>query len=235
MILSGAHTHQHNAPFIATENGDMPGKKQKLIVLQLNEVNFDIVKQYAKVSNLPGFSRLLSEFTPITTFSETEYHELEPWIQWVSIQTGKPFQEHQVFRLGDIVLKPHAQIFEAFESKGYRVGAISPMNARNELKNPAYFIPDPWTQTEPDSSGFSRRLTSMLRQTVNDNAEGAISTRSKLILIEAIFRTINSSGTGRLFKMILASRHKPWMKAMVLDQLIHLIHMSLMKQRAADV
>ena len=42
-------------------------------------------------------------YNSIKTRSEQEYELLEPWIQWVSIYTGKTAKEHGVFRLGDIV------------------------------------------------------------------------------------------------------------------------------------
>ena len=62
------------------------------------------------------------------------------------IYLGKTFDEHQIFRLGDIVNSSESQIFEVIENAGFKVGAISPMNAKNNLKNPEYFIPDPWTK-----------------------------------------------------------------------------------------
>ena len=65
-------------------------------------------------------------------------------IQWVSVNLGKDFNGHKIFRLGDIINHPEEeQIFEKIEGKGFKVGAISPMNSENRLKNPAYFIPDP--------------------------------------------------------------------------------------------
>ena len=34
------------------------------------------------------------------------------------------------------------------------------MNSSNNLKNPSYFIPDPWTDTKSDSSFFQNYYTS---------------------------------------------------------------------------
>jgi hypothetical protein len=33
------------------------------------------------------------------TESEPEYENLEPWVQWPSVHTGKTYDEHKVFRL----------------------------------------------------------------------------------------------------------------------------------------
>jgi hypothetical protein len=65
-------------------------------------------------------------------------------LQWVTIHLGKSYKEHTLFRLGDIVNNPDlSQIFEELEAEGYSVGAVSPFNAENRLKNPAFFVPDP--------------------------------------------------------------------------------------------
>jgi hypothetical protein len=160
---------------------------------------------------------------------------LEPWIQWVSAHSGKTFGEHQIFRLGDAVGSKVPQIFEQLEKRGLRVGAISPMNARNELVNPAYFIPDPWTATEGDASGFSRRLTRMLRQTVNENAAGKVSRQSYLTIGEAFARSFTWRNGVTLLRLIAGSKKQQWNKALVLDQLIHMVHLHQLRSKKPDV
>jgi hypothetical protein len=209
-----------------------------LIFIQLNEVNFDFVEHYVrKYNDLPAFAHVLSTFHKIETHGEEAYEELEPWIQWVSVQTGKTYAEHCVFRLGDVVKAPDdlVQVFEALEERGLRVGAISPMNARNRLKHPAYFIPDPWTDTPADGSGFSTRLSAMLRQTVNENASGRISARSVMTLLEALVFSFSLRGTPDLIRTIAATRRRPWIKALVLDRLLHLVHLRLWQLQRPDV
>jgi len=74
-----------------------------LLVVELNEVNFDFVRRYIARRELPTLSGLLARHGLVETSSETEYDHLEPWIQWVTAHTGKTFAEHGVFRLGDII------------------------------------------------------------------------------------------------------------------------------------
>jgi hypothetical protein len=209
-----------------------------LIFVQLNEVNFDFVEYYVrKYNDLPAFASVLSTFQKMETRGEDAYEELEPWIQWVSAQTGKTYGEHGIFRLGDVVKAPDdlVQVFEVLEERGLRVGAISPMNARNLLKHPAYFIPDPWTDTPADASGFSTRLSAMLRQTVNENASGRISVGSVLTLLEAMVYSFSLRGTPDLIRAIAATLRQPWTKALVLDRLIHLVHLRLCQRQRPDV
>ena len=71
----------------------------KLILLELNEINFDFVKEYiASGEKLLGFKKLL-DGNFIHTISEEKYEHLEPWIQWVSVHTGKKYTDHKIFRL----------------------------------------------------------------------------------------------------------------------------------------
>ena len=207
----------------------------KLLLIQLNEINFDLVDRYLLASKKNKFTNLRSikkTYKFFNTFAESEYKNLEPWIQWVSIHIGKDFNQHKIFRLGDIVNYPSKrQIFEIIEDKGFKVGAISPMNADNRLKNPAYFISDPWTDTHADNSSFSKRLSKMLKQTVNDNASGTLSFNSVLTILEIIFKTLHYKKTSFLIKLIFSSIFKPWKKALVLDYLIHLIHIYFLKKK----
>ena len=207
------------------------------IFIQLNEINFEIVKKYLQNHNskLKNFKKIISTFKSFETYGEENYHELEPWIQWVSVYTGKKYSEHKIFRLGDIVNNKNLiQIFEKMENKGYKVGAISPMNAENRLKNSSYFIPDPWTDTVSDNSSFSSRVTRMLRQTINDNGSKKLTFSSIITLFEIIMKTFRFYQTFFLIKLVFSSLFKPWKKALVLDYLINLLHIYFINKKKTD-
>ena len=160
---------------------------KKLILISLNEINFDLAKKYIKKYKFKNFKYLLSEkFQNYTTSSEKKYELLEPWIQWVSVYTGLSADEHKIFRLGDVVNQNTDQIFEKIEKLNFKVGAISPMNASNQLKSPSYFIPDPWTDSTSDNSFWSKKITSLLRIAVNNNS-GNIFKFSTIVDILLIF------------------------------------------------
>ena len=57
--------------------------RKKLLIIQINEVNFDLVKLYSEKYNLINFKHILNNFNNIETTSEKKYSNLEPWIQWV--------------------------------------------------------------------------------------------------------------------------------------------------------
>ncbi len=196
----------------------------KLILLELNEINFDAIQEYINNGeSLEGFKSLF-ELGIKTTFAEEEYDHLEPWIQWASVHTGKTFKEHGVRRLGDFVNSNHKQFFEIVEEAGFKVGAISPMNASNKLKKPSYFIPDPWTKTTTDGSFLSKIISKAVSQAVNDNSGSKITLSSLMSLIIGFFFFVNFKRYVPLFFYALSSIRKPWRKALFLDLMLYEIH-----------
>ncbi len=207
--------------------------KKKLILIELNEINFNYVREYIKYDKLPNFKRLV-DGNFIETTSEANYDELEPWIQWVSVHTGQELAEHKVFRLGDIVNSDLNQIFEKVESKGFSVGCISPMNAANKLTKPSYFIPDPWTKTKSDNSFWSTKLTEVIQQAVNDNAQSKVSLKSFFFLATGLLRFARFKNYLKYIKLVLSVRGQPWAKAMFLDLFLHDVHWTLLKGKKPD-
>jgi len=201
---------------------------KRLILIELNEINFDVVRQYLGLdrARFPSLRQLV-DGPGIRTSSEREYASLEPWIQWPSVHTAMTFEEHQIFRLGDIVKSTIPQIFERIEELGYSVGVISAMNAANRLKRPSYFIPDPWTQTLPDSSWWSRSLAQAISQTVNDNSSSRISVKSGCQILASFVRFARFKNYREYFRLALSSRRRPWRRALFLDLLLHDIHRKL--------
>tara|TARA_Y100001970_G_C14237825_1_gene862992 strand:- start:1317 stop:2639 length:1323 start_codon:yes stop_codon:yes gene_type:complete len=210
--------------------------KKKLVLIELNEINFDYVEKYCNKNpnEFKNFSSLLKKYRKITTSSEKEHALLEPWIQWVSAHTNLDFKDHNIFRLGDIVNNNHKQIFETIEQKGYSVGCVSPMNTKNNLKNPKYFIPDPWTDTNSSNDFWSKKVHQLLKQTVNDNAKSKITLKSVLIIILAIFRFARFRNYLSYLFLAFGSLKNPWRKALFLDQLVNDIHIGLMKSNKPD-
>jgi hypothetical protein len=205
-------------------------KNQRLLLLEVNEINFDIGRFYAKKLGLSHLTELFA-LPSHSTSSEAEYDQLEPWIQWVSAHSGKTYGEHGIFRLGDAVGRGVPQIFEQVEAEGFTVGAVSPMNTENRLKRPAYFLPDPWTKTPSDGTYWSRSLSEALAQAVNDNSEGRITGRSAVSLMLGLIRFAHPKHYPEYLKLVLGSRGAPWRKALFLDLFLHDLHASLFRSR----
>ena len=194
---------------------------KKVILLGLNEINFDYIKYYITEGHLSNFKKLFEKFGYSETTSETEYKYLEPWIQWVTIHTGKTFDEHQVFRLGDIVhRKDLVQIFEQIESNGYTVGAVSPFNVDNRLKKSNFFAPDPWTQTKTTGNKTFTALSLAISQAVNDNANGKLTTKSIKALVKGLMKYTSFFDYGWYMMKLAKLKSQTGIKAQILDKLL---------------
>jgi len=191
-----------------------------VLLLELNEINFEYVQAYATGGELPRLSALVDKYGISETVSEAEYDHLEPWIQWVTAHTGKTLSEHGVFRLGDIVEHDIEQVWEALERQGLSVGAISPMNAKNRCQRPSFFLPDPWTRTGADGSIVLKKLHAALAQVVNDNADSRLSASSAFWLLAGLATYARPTNYADYLSLAFRSRGRPWNKALLLDQLL---------------
>ncbi len=207
----------------------------KSILLGLNEINFEFVQAYINNGYLPNFKQLFSTHGYKKTTSEKSYELLEPWIQWVSIHTGKMYEDHKVFRLGDIAFRNDLkQLWEIAEEKGHTVGAISPFNAKNNLKKPAFFVPDPWTQTPPSGNPILVKLSKAISNAVNNNANDKLTKDSIWSLLKGYIAFVSPSRYLHYLSMIPFKLRKKSTKAAVLDNILADTFLSLWKEHKPD-
>ena len=124
----------------------------KLTFIGLNEFNPDLISEIARI--LPdgnSLSRLLAQKKiESTTEDELDSGFLEPWVQWVSIQTSTPSTHHGVKNLGDISNLKQPQLWERLSQDGKTSIIWGAMNAkRGGAENCHIFLPDPWVFDEP--------------------------------------------------------------------------------------
>jgi hypothetical protein len=203
--------------------------------LELNEINFEFVRRYCERGKLPTLNRLITEHGITETTSETRYEHLEPWIQWVTAHTGLPFDEHGIFRLGDIIDHDLPQIWEWLEAQGMYVAAMSPMNASNKTRNAAFFLPDPWTKTPVTGGWLLERVAAAAGEAVNENAGARLGVGTALSLMIAVARYCGPRAYARLASYAFgALRRKKWALALVLDELLTAITLSETRAKRPD-
>lgn len=206
-----------------------------MILLGLNELNLDYLISYVKKypGKLGNFERLLEKGFA-QTISENEYDKLEPWIQWVTVHTGLTFDEHGIFRLGDIVDRPDIeQIHEVLEKNGFSVGAVSPFNVENRLKRPKFFIPDPWTKTVVSGTLLARKLSGAISNLVNSNA-GNRAKLSDLMYVGLGFLVYCRFSTQLKLLQLLRKSKLPGVRAAILDILLLETFVYLYKKHRPD-
>lgn len=207
---------------------------KRLLVLELNELNFEFVEHYARRGELPTFGRLMQAHGYARTSSETVYERIEPWIQWFTVHTGLPYGEHKVFRLGDGAEASARQIWEELSARGLRVGAFSPMNAGNRLAEPAFFVPDPWTRTSVAAPALMRRAYEAICQAVGDNAEGRIDASSAARLVLGLAAYSRPSNWPQYLRLGVLGLRRHWPRAVFLDRFLADCFIRLWKRTRPD-
>ena len=197
---------------------------KNFILLSFNELNFDYLKMYNQTRKFKNFNKIIDKINE--TSCGEEYKYLEPWIQWPTIYSGKTAKEHSSFRLGDCVKHQKETIFNILEAKGKTVGAISSMNLKNDLKNPQFFIPDPWTETPPDNSYWSKKISKTINYFVKNNSSFKFDLKLLIDLLLIFLKYAKIKNYFIYIKLFLTSFGKNWRKALFLDLLLNDIYLS---------
>lgn len=194
--------------------------KNKILVLELNEINFNFVNKYCQRGLLPNFKKLFDKYKTYRTISENEYHLIEPWIQWPTFHTGKKYSEHRLFELNDYEKLDFPQIWELIESRGYKVAAISPMNAKNNLSDNSIFLSDPWSFNKIHGSIFIKILHKAVYYFVNNNVKKKFSLMHYFYLLISLVVFAKMDNYILYLKYLLKSKKKKWYRAIILDLLL---------------
>ena len=192
---------------------------KKLFILQINEVNFDLVKKYVNKYNFPNLKKLITNFNFIETSSETKYENLEPWIQWVSFYTGKTAEEHKVFHLNDT--NQNIQTFYKKLEKSNKLSFMFPMNLKNNFNNDTLFLPDPWTDTTKSTkSNLLNKFYDISKKLILQNQKIKLNF-STIITVTLVYLNFTSfKGKIQLLKIAAKSISRKYYKALFFDYLI---------------
>ena len=206
--------------------------KKKLLLIQLNEINFELVRKYQNNTEFQFFNEDFFKKLSITN-SEEKYELLEPWIQWVSVYTGKSATEHKIFRLGDIDKYSGELLFNAVEKLNKTIGIICSMNMINNFKKIKYFISDPWTNNHSGPGKKMNFISKTISQVVNLNSHKNISVTlyfKVLVILLISFRLKNIF----LYLKLIFKFKKKWNKALLLDLILHDLHIDLLNKNKTE-
>ena len=135
---------------------------KKLLLVELNEFNFDFIKKGIKNYNCPNIKKLFGKKNIKTyTNDAIQDYNLDPWVQWVSIHTGKTSTKHKIYRHGETLNKDTDQIWDKLSKRNIYCSIWNPMNGvYRKNKNIKIFFPDPWSFKENPKP---KRLLSFLK------------------------------------------------------------------------
>jgi hypothetical protein len=198
-----------------------------MMFVALNEFNEELLKKAADQLQLHNIQKLFTlHKTETATEDVYDSDYLEPWVQWVSVQTGEPSQKHRIKHLGDAPDTSILQIWETLSLRGISSGIWGAMNARKRSADQClFFLPDPWTAQEmgdPDElNAFLIPLRQISKNYTYYSTWELVKTLSsffKLLRSHRLCTTFFKEG-AKLIKNLIAYSCKPFVFVSFLDLL----------------
>ncbi len=125
---------------------------KSVIFLEFNELSPSLMQQFIQEGKLPNFKRFYEESEVYVTDAEEKPPLLEPWIQWVTVHSGIPYSEHQVFLLDEGHKLKSKCIWDVLSDAGLRIWVCGSMNVTYNSPLNGYIMPDFWsTKIAPNS------------------------------------------------------------------------------------
>ena len=134
-----------------------------LLYIHLNEFNKDYLIKTAKIyksKNILQFFKIFKNHLQTYTIDKEQNKNLDPWVQSVSINTGKISAKHKILRIGQGVPKNTTQIWDILSKKKINCGIWGTMNSRyKKSKYLDFYFPDPWNH---DARAYPNKLRKIL-------------------------------------------------------------------------
>ncbi len=130
--------------------------KKKVILLEINEITWRLIDPLIKADKLPTFSFLKKNGSWGSPMSVDLPPQLDPWITWTTVYTGRPQSDHGVFHLqqpAESVKVP--RIWDLCHEAGLKVGVYGSLCSYPPKDTGAFYIPDTFS---PDAETFPSEL-----------------------------------------------------------------------------
>lgn len=196
----------------------------RLMVLEFNELCPAFIEQFMAEGILPNFQRLRQRAQ--TFITHTDESLLEPWVQWVTVHTGVPFEVHGIVDLDEAGKVHHPPFWDRLDGN---LLLMSPMNVRFARDDPAtadsIFMPDPWTTSEPPSADiapFYRFIRAMVQ---NHMRSDGFKLRNAVQALRFLATHGLRAGTATaVLRQLVQERRSQgltkWRRAVILDRLL---------------
>ncbi len=123
----------------------------KVLLLELNEINWRLLDPLIESGKLPTFDYLKQHGAWGSPVSVDLGDQMDPWITWTTVYTGRPQEEHGVFFLEQPPETIRAKrIWELASDAGLTVGVYGSLNSWPPKPVKGFWVPGTFAQ-EPDT------------------------------------------------------------------------------------
>ena len=136
--------------------------RKKVLLVELNELTWNLIDPLIEQGRLPTFERIKSEGAWGAPVSVDLPPQLDPWITWTTVYTGRPQSDHNVFFLQQPPDTIHAKrIWEICHDRGLSVGVYGSLCSWPPQEVKGFYVPDtfaPSAETNPVSARAIQEL-----------------------------------------------------------------------------
>jgi hypothetical protein len=187
--------------------------KKRVILVEINEVTWDLIDPLIEKGLLPTFARLKREGTWAAPMSVDLPPQLDPWITWTTVYTGRRQKDHNVFFLQQPPESIKAKrIWEVCAEAGLGVGVYGSLCSWPPKKVKGFYVPDtfaPDTATYPDSLQAIQQLNLTYTRSVRLPSDQD-DLRFKMKLGAKLLKLGLSAGTlSRIARQLARERQHP--------------------------
>lgn len=126
--------------------------RRPVLVLELNELCPPIIERMMAKGELPNFKALHATSDVHVTWADDP--DLEPWVQWVTLHTGRPQDVHGAKELDEGYRVDLPRVWDMLGDQGFRSLVFGSMNARAS-SDKVFLVPDPWSsRIQPTEAAY---------------------------------------------------------------------------------
>ena len=129
---------------------------RNVLLLEINEITWDLIDPLIRKGLLPTFAKLKKEGSWGTSVAIETGAQLDPWITWTTLYTGRTQEDHNVFFLQQPPESIHARrIWEICADQGLSVGVFGSVCSWPPRPVNGFYVPDTFS---PDTSTYPKTL-----------------------------------------------------------------------------
>lgn len=129
---------------------------RRVLLVEVNEVTWNLIDPLIEQGKLPTFAKLKQEGAWLSSFSVDLPPQLDPWITWTTVYSGRPQADHNVYFLQQPPNAIHAKrIWELCDEAGLSIGVYGSLCSWPPKRVKGFYVPDTFA---PDCATYPEEL-----------------------------------------------------------------------------
>jgi hypothetical protein len=188
-------------------------KRKKVLLVELNEVTWNLIDPLIEQGKLPTFARLKREGTWGSPLSVDLPPQMDPWITWTTVYTGRPQADHNVFFLQQPPETIRARrIWEICHEQGLSVGVYGSLCSWPPKPVNGFYVPDtfaPDTSTSPEQLNPIQQLNLTYTRSIRLPADNDGVMFKARLGAQLLKLGLSASSVTRIARQLASERRNP--------------------------